>query len=75
MIASIQPVARCDLRRARVLCMSHQSGNATAIFKALNGDVREAVMVVQDYLFMLLLFIVCASTMLLWDEHHWRHHH
>ncbi len=32
-------------------------------------------MVVQDYLFMVLLFIVCASTMLLWEGHHWGHHH
>ena len=31
-------------------------------------------MVIQDYLFMC-SFIVCASTMLLWEGHHWGHHH
>ena len=47
----------------------------TAILALLDGDVREANMVIQDYLFMVLLFIVCASTMFLWESHRWRHHH
>jgi hypothetical protein len=47
----------------------------TAILESGNGDVQEANMVVQDYLFMVLLFIICASTMLLWQSHHLGHHH